>query len=202
MFMGHIATSYTRHCMLLIFVLFGLFLPSGMIADSDHHPDVLRSYIRQTVIMDEHQDYDEDDERLIKEIWSTGTMIYKNIIDMSALYFSGILLDTNQLYDRIMFDCGKNLFHILRLLANYAPKMLQNKKLSWRVKAQKTGYIVSFLFVFYIWSQKVTQQKESKRGIDVDMYDHRAQRGFRADSYASDMLTHRPRPSCFESERL
>lgn len=158
--------------------------------------DLLPACFRYKVAQEEF-DQDKDDEQLMIEIWGVGAMMYKTIIDMSALYFSGILLDTSQLYDRVMFDFGKNLFHVVKLLASYGPKMLQNPHLSWKIKLKKTGYMVSFLVVFLIWSQEIAKHKKRQNNIHADMYDLSSHRSVRLDQRGEDVLTHRLRPSAW-----
>lgn len=142
-------------------------------------------------------DQDKDDEQLMAEIWDIGATLYKNAIDMSALYFSGILLDSNQLYDRMMFDLSKNLFQVVKLLAWYGPKMMKNPHISWKIKAKKTAYMVSFLIVFWIWSQEMVQQKQGKDQREQVMHDMSSYRSVRSERAPEEILCHRPRPSAW-----
>ena len=178
-------------------MLLGSVMPIKLASFSHDIYDLEQFCVKYKIAQEEY-DQDKDDEQLMIEIWGIGAMIYKNIIDMSALYFSGILLDTNQLYDRMMFDFGKNLFHVVKLLASYGPKMLKNPHISWKIKLKKTGCMVSFLVVFWIWSQEIAKQKQRRNNSQAEMYDMNSYRSVRTDHAQEDVLTHRPRPSAWQ----
>ncbi len=101
----------------------------------------------QSYKMAAEYDFGSEDERLIADILVVMTRLYTGLIDVSALYFSGIILDQDQLLERVMFEIGKESFQIVKLLALYGPRMLQNPKITLTEKLKKTTYIVSFLVV-------------------------------------------------------
>jgi len=184
---------YGNKCIVAVLVLIGGCMITDSVnasCDTSEMLQALRNYKEA-----EASDQDKDDEQLIAEIWSIGAMLYKNMIDMSALYFSGILIDSNQLYDRMMFDVGKNLFQVVKLLAWYGPKMLQNPNISWKIKAKKTGYMVSFIVLFWLWSQEVSKQKKRNKGYRSDSYDMGQYRSMPTGYGSEETLNYRPRPS-------
>lgn len=95
-------------------------------------------------------DFGSEDEQLIADIVTVVTRLYKGMIDVSALYFSGIIVDHDQLLERVLLEVGKECFQIVKLLALYGPRMLQSSKLTLVEKAKKTMYIFSFLVVFWV----------------------------------------------------
>jgi len=95
-------------------------------------------------------DFGSEDDQLVADIITVVTRLYKGMIDVSALYFSGIIVDNDQLLERVLLEVGKECFQIVKLLALYGPRMLQSPKLTWVDKTKKTMYIFSFLVVFWV----------------------------------------------------
>ena len=108
-----------------------------------------------------------EDEELMKEIWHSCGLLYKSLIDISGLYFSGLIVDTNQLYHRMFFECGKHLFQVMRVLAVYGPRMLQNPDIPWQTKLKKTAALASVFVVFWIWSQEVGKTQQTTTSYDT-----------------------------------
>lgn len=109
-----------------------------------------RGYFLRTHEDNVEQELRQEDEELLTEIMDVAAVLYKDLIDISALYFSGIIVDERQLWERIFMSFSKESLRVVKLLAQYGPKMLQNPKLPLREKAKKTTYIVSFVTALWI----------------------------------------------------
>jgi hypothetical protein len=142
------------------------------------------------------QQYDQgaDDNKMIAEIISLGINLYTDVIDISALYFSGIVVDTNQIYEHLMLKVGKDLFHVVKLLAAYWPKMLQNPHIKWTEKLKKTVYISTVLVAFWLWAKEGSNNASRKKTTDSDLSSHSLGSLPIYDRHMNDMYS-RPRPS-------
>jgi|GEM_PF-1299543 len=94
-------------------------------------------------------EFGSEDEQLVADILKVVARLYKGMIDVSALYFSGMIVNQEQLFQQVLFEVGKECFEIIKLLAQYGPRMLHSPKISWVDKTKKTMYILSFLVVFW-----------------------------------------------------
>lgn len=91
--------------------------------------------------------YESEDELLLTNIMEESAKLYKVLIDLFALYVSGLIIDNDQLLERIFVEVCKECFQVIKLLAHYGPRMLLNSRLSFAAKAKKMSYIMSFVVV-------------------------------------------------------
>lgn len=95
-----------------------------------------------------------EDESVMQELWAVGGNLYNKMIETTALYFSGMFIDSNHFYRQIIFELGKHLLYIGKILGLYIPKLLNNPKISWKLKVKRCTYAASFLIVMVVWMQE------------------------------------------------
>lgn len=124
----------------------------------------LKNYLREIYHNYEKTDEQIEDEKLLQELWHVADDFYKKIITLTALYFSGALITTDQLQTQIMYELGKHVLYLGQIFALYLPKLLYNPHISWRIKAKRCTYIGSFLILITIWMKKTYKPDVSKNG--------------------------------------
>ncbi|HSW75935.1 MAG TPA: hypothetical protein VLG50_02755 [Candidatus Saccharimonadales bacterium] len=119
-----------------------------------------------------------EEEKLLKELWSTAGRFYKKIVEITALYCSGYYPESYTLYDQILLEIGRDVLHIGKILAWYIPSLMSNPYISWKVKVKKCLYITSALVVVAVWLKELYKynKNRSKRSIyrsyrEHDIYD-------------------------------
>lgn len=108
------------------------------------------------------EEYLDLEEKLKDEILEIFTTSYKDIIDLSALYFCG-LVDYNKLYYQITALLHKDFFKILKLFSWYIPAILKNKNIPMCVKIKKSVYVASCIIAFWYISKEVFQDKSDSQ---------------------------------------
>jgi hypothetical protein len=108
-----------------------------------------------------------EDEKLSEEILNIISFSYKEVIDLSALYFCG-LIDSDKLYDQIITLAHKDFFKIIKLFSWYIPSILKNPKISKFVKFKKSLYVGCCILTFWYVSKEVFQGKVVRKGIKID----------------------------------
>ncbi len=118
-------------------------------------------------VIEEEEQLALDDERLMKEILEIISFSYTELIDLSALYFCGIV-NWDKLSDQIIMICNKDFFKILKLFSWYVPAVLKNPKISHWIKFKKLGYIAICIVLFWYISKEIFQEKNQHKGIKFD----------------------------------
>jgi hypothetical protein len=111
-----------------------------------------------------------DDEKLSEEIFDIILLSYKEIIDLSALYFCG-LVNWDKLYDQIITLAHKDFFKIIKLFSWYIPAILKNPKISNFIKIKKSVYVACCILMFWYVSKEVFQGQVVRKGIRIDSDD-------------------------------
>jgi len=111
-----------------------------------------------------------DDEKLKQEIFDIILISYKDIIDLSALYFCG-LIDSDKLCDQVKTLLHKDLFKVLKLFSWYIPAVIKNKKVSTSIKIKKSIGIAALLVLFWYSSKEVLHTNRLNKGFDFDTDD-------------------------------
>lgn len=111
-----------------------------------------------------------DDEKLSEEIVNIISLSYKEIIDLSALYFCG-LVDWDRLYDQMITLAHKDFFKIIKLFSWYIPSILKNPKISNFIKIKKSLYVGCCIIMFWYISKEIFQKKTTSKGIKIDKDD-------------------------------
>jgi len=129
----------------------------------------LQSY-NQGSLQEEDEQLLLDDEKLKQEVFDIILISYKDIIDLSALYFCG-LIDSDKLYSQVKTLLHKDLFKVLKLFSWYIPAIIKNKKISTCIKIKKSIYIAAFLVLFWYSSKEISHTDRSSKGFDFDTDD-------------------------------
>lgn len=100
---------------------------------------------------------DNHDEKLLEDLLHIAESCYQKIIKTTALYFTGVLMNSERFHQEIIFEISKHGLQAGQLIAQYLPKLLQNPKISWQVKAKRCAYILSFLIITIVWMKEMYQ---------------------------------------------
>jgi hypothetical protein len=101
-------------------------------------------------------DNDYDDDTLIEELLEISQNCYQKIIKTTALYFTGILINSDQFHQEIIFEFSKHLLQAGQVLAHYLPKLLKNPKIPWRVKAKRCSTAMCFMIATIFWMRNMS----------------------------------------------
>lgn len=142
---------------------------------------------------------DKDDEMMTAELWSLAEKSYKIMIEFSALYLSGFVVDSNQVYERLGLELMSNALHACKIIARYVPKLLYNQHIPLKKKLKKCAYITITVTVLIIWVReylKANQQQLMRNGYNIKSVDSfPIDAGYpsgRDNSWSP--IQHRPRP--------
>ncbi len=139
--------------------------------DTVHHEDKDKEPDENKLDTLEHDEqFLLDDEKLSEEIFNIISVSYKEIIDLSALYFCG-LIDSDKLYDQMITLAHKDFFKIIKLFSWYIPSILKNPKISNFIKIKKSLYVGCCIIMFWYISKEIFQKKGVSRGIKIDHND-------------------------------
>lgn len=94
------------------------------------------------------------DNKLLQELWGIFGDCYKKIIETTALYFTGMLPNTDQFHRQLIFEVGKHMLYASQLIGQYIPKLLANPDISWRSKITRSCYVTSFLVILIAWMKE------------------------------------------------
>lgn len=108
-----------------------------------------------------------DDEKLSEEIFDIILLSYKEVIDLSALYFCG-LVDWDRLYNQMITLAHKDFFKIIKLFSWYIPAIIKNPKVSNFIKIKKSLYVACCIIMFWYISKEIFQGQASRKGIRID----------------------------------
>ena len=97
----------------------------------------------------------DDDEKLIHELSLVASDFYKKIIETTMLYFTGVLASSDQFHKQLMIETSKHMMYASQIVAKYLPKLLQNPKISWKIKLKRCAYITSILIIIIVWMKEV-----------------------------------------------
>lgn len=93
-----------------------------------------------------------DEDKLFDEVYTLVGQLYKKLVEITALYYSGYSYDDEKIFhERLIFEVGKNLVLIIKALALYIPTLLKNQKISWKIKAKKSLLIASIIIFCMFW---------------------------------------------------
>jgi hypothetical protein len=104
-------------------------------------------------------EFDKDDEKLFQDMLHIFSSSYKNIIDIAGIYFCGLSVDQNRLYEQIFIQLSKDVFNVVKLFVAYVPVMLKNSKLTIKQKLKKSSYILSATIVSWYLCAEVLSNK-------------------------------------------
>lgn len=164
-----------------IVIIFFLFPQSYIYAESEE---------KQTTeiesLSDKPSDEDEelalDDEKLMQEILEIISVSYKDIIDLSALYFCG-LIDWDKLSEQMITLLHKDFFKALKLFSWYIPAILKNPKVSTFTKIKKSTYVACCIAISWYLYKEIFQGKVNQKNINIGgdstLLDHRQHPVFR-----------------------
>lgn len=99
----------------------------------------------------------DEDEKLLQELWSVTSDFYKKIIETTVLYFSGILISADQFHKQLLLETSKHMIYASQIIAKYLPQLLQNPKISWKIKAKRCVYLSGLLIMIIIAMQEYRQ---------------------------------------------
>ena len=106
-------------------------------------------------IQKEENSYVNEDEKLLQELWSVTSDFYKKIIETTVLYFSGILMSSDQFHKQIILETSKHVLYASQIVAKYLPKLLHNPKISWKIKIKRCFYISGILAIIILVTQEL-----------------------------------------------
>lgn len=119
----------------------------------------LHLYIHQIrTEQDEASKLSIEDEKLLQELWLVTSDFYKKIIETMVLYFSGMLLNSDQFHKQLILETSKHALYASQIIAQYLPKLLQNPKISWKEKVKRCAYVTSFLVIVLLCLKEFCKQ--------------------------------------------
>jgi hypothetical protein len=165
-------------------LIFSLLLSGTICADQYN----FYNYLRQ--IEQEKNEHELHDAKLSEDLWNVVDSFYKKMLETTALYFTGMMINSDQFYKEIILTTNKHLLYASHIIAQYLPKLFQNQKIHWHIKVKKCAYASAFLIILAVWIKEVYQPHAAQHGHPL------MQPTNPASSYFSPPdLQHRPRPS-------
>ncbi|MBI2344501.1 hypothetical protein HYV10_00315 [Candidatus Dependentiae bacterium] len=165
--------NYSACVVGIIFLMTNDFIYSDMQADRCINKQVA---ITDQEILEKDYSLDLDDEKLVQEIFEIFSGSYKDIIDLTALYFCG-LVDSDKLYGQIITSLHKDFFKVLKLFSWYIPAIFKNKNISTFIKIKKSIYVACCIIIFWYGSKEILYAKmpakELKLEIDTELFNRR-----------------------------
>jgi hypothetical protein len=92
----------------------------------------------------------DQDEKLVQDLLQLSTDLYKKTIEITVLYFSGMLMNSNQFHKQLLFEGSKYVLYASQLIAEYLPKLLRDPKITWQVKLKRCAYITSTFVIIIL----------------------------------------------------
>lgn len=121
-------------------------------------------------LLDETQ---HDEDYILQEIYFTSKDVYKKVVEIVALHYCGVITGSEILYERIIFEMGRDVLHIIKLLATYIPTLWSNQKISRKVKYKKIFYATCVLGMLIWWIKNLYYyQYESQIRYKNDLEDN------------------------------
>ncbi|MBP9765385.1 hypothetical protein KBD08_03555 [Candidatus Babeliales bacterium] len=108
----------------------------------------------------------QDDDQLFTDIMATTVHLYESLINISGMYLSGVVVDTNQLYEKVLYECTSHIFIIMRLLLNYSPKMIQSPALKPKQKLKRMIGVSLFLGICVVWYKEGFYKNAKKNSLE------------------------------------
>lgn len=135
------------------------------------------------------------DEKIVQELWGVVGSYYKKVIEITALYFTGVLPNSDQFHKQLTFETGRHVLYAGQIVAQYIPKLLHNPDISWHVKVKRCAYIASFLIVVIVWMKECYQPYRQKSDDHMMGYAVRSEVGMNhfSSTYSDNTFDGRPR---------
>jgi len=163
---------------IVIFYILNLFCIEQVLICKESVFDIKEQEAAQKIYDDKVDQLDEYDEALLQEISTIFSSSYKNVIDVAALYFCGLSVDQNKLYEQIFIQISKDIFNVIKLFAKYVPAMLKSTKLTTKEKVKKSCYVVSATVVLWYMCTEILSNKfknnSSSLHRSLDLGEHNA----------------------------
>ena len=106
----------------------------------------------------EHQQKIDDDEKLLQDLGQVTADFYKKIIETTMLYFTGMLMNSDQFHKQLILETNKHMLYASQIVTQYLAKLLKNPKVSWKVKIKRCACITSFIIIMILWMQEYQQK--------------------------------------------
>ncbi len=139
-----------------------------------------------------------DEEQLIIDLTKTIDGFYKKIIEITALYLTGVIKSSDQFHKQILLETYKHILYSSTTLTQYTSKLLKNPKISLKLKIKRCIYISSFLiFVTFLTKEG---SKSSNPDSNFSNYQHSIFPQFEpSPSEIQNLSSQNPRPKskCF-----
>jgi hypothetical protein len=178
-------------------VLFFCMVMSGVTFGHDSlvYACMMQSNMKLEMLKHELQEEPSADEKVVQELWGVVGSYYKKMIEITALYFTGVLSDSDQFHKQITFETGRHILYAGQIVAQYIPKLLNNPSVSWRVKVKRCAYVASFLIVVMVWMKECYQPYRHKLDDRMLKYQMRSEIGKNnfSVSYSENSFDHPPR---------
>lgn len=174
-------------CMFMSNVIFG--------HDSLVYACMMQSDMKLEMLKRASQEELSADEKVVQELWGVVGSYYKKMIEITALYFTGVLPDSEQFHKQLTFETGRHILYAGQIVAQYIPKLLHNPAVSWRVKVKRCAYVASFLVVVMMWMKEYYhpyRQKSDDRILGYSMRSEMYSNHF-SSSYSDNPFDGRPR---------
>ncbi len=94
------------------------------------------------------------DDQIIQDLSLITEDCYQKILKITALYFSGVLLQSDRMYQEIILEITKHLFDACHAITLYLPKLLKNSKISKKEKIKRYLLITCFMATFISWCKQ------------------------------------------------
>lgn len=108
--------------------------------------------------------YEED--KVLQEIYDIGSHIYKNMVELVALYYcKNMIVDAQILYDKILIDTCKDALTMIKLLALYTPLLCKNTKIAWKKKVQKLTVVGCVMILSVTWLRMTYYNQKLKSAL-------------------------------------
>lgn len=101
------------------------------------------------------------DDKLIQDLIIVADNCYQKILKITALYFSGILMESDRLYQDIIFEITKHILEAGQLVAIYLSELLQSPNISVKQKVKRCSYVLSFLAAIVFWMRNIYNPKNA-----------------------------------------
>jgi len=95
--------------------------------------------------------HESEEDKILTEAYEILMHSYKKLVEVTALYYGGLYLNTRISFEMILFETIKDFAQILKLLTLYCIKSYNNKHLSWSKKLKKSCYLIGLVIVLTVW---------------------------------------------------